>query len=187
MNSRRLVAVIGLVVSVALSTTAGAEEPKSSFEILRGDLQGIANNLTNVKMRMSNPAGAGSLTSPSGGEQTPAVACCNSNLDRIGERMRSTSQILEQLQLEFTDSKNAQGLQSLELVHREMSVVSRGLAVFKMARTADAAQQALAGLIRPFNRWREATVALEQCCSSAKAPKSRAGEPARNVASVPSE
>jgi len=177
MKVQRFAAVMGLVACCALALPGMAEEPKSPFEILHGDLKGIENNLTNVKMRMRHPSGAGSMTGPEGEPQTPGLNCCSSNLDRIEKRMRSTSQVLERLQIEYTDNKNARGLQSLEIVHREMSIVSRGLAIFKMARTNDTAKQALAGLIRPFNRWRQATIDLEKCCSGAE----------REVAAAPSE
>jgi hypothetical protein len=187
MKVQRFIAVIGLVACCALAMPGRAEEPKSPFEILHGDLKGIQNNLTNVNMRMRNPAAGGSITGAEGEPQTPGATCCSSNLDRIEKRMRSTSQVLERLQIEYTDGKNARGLQSLEIVHREMSIVSRGLAMFKMARTNDTAKQALAGLIRPFNRWRDATVDLEKCCSGAEPAESEDAKSAREVAVAPTE
>ena len=79
-------------------------------------------------------------------------------------RINEMVQTLEELDVYYADRVNSEGLEQLNIIRGELSIVSRGVAVFKMSGTNDTAGQALLGIIRPFNRLRTAVEDLEACC-----------------------
>jgi hypothetical protein len=112
-------------------------------------------------------------TEGAGREPTPAEACCDSNIERINVRLGEMVQTLEQLHLYYGDRNIPAGVEQVNTIGGELQTVSRGVSVFKMSRSPGLADQALLGLIRPFNRLREAVDDLEDCCPTEEPAGSR--------------
>ncbi len=170
-----------LILSVAFvlagdSAIAGPDdEPSSPLDRLSQNLLGIQNNLTNAKLKVRHRmGGAVSQNSGTGAENgedskdrrppTPAEACCSSNLELIQKRFGQLHREVESLYLYYADRNNSEALAVLNQIQGEMNTVAQGVAVFKMAGTVDRANQAMVGIIRPFNRLREAIEQLQACC-----------------------
>jgi hypothetical protein len=174
MNHRIATRACGFLVVLALAGVAGwagvvaDEEELPPIERLKKDLLGIQKNLTNAKGKLKRGIGGVSSTGPEGQgaerRPTPAQSCCGSNIERINMKIHMLTRTLEELQVHYVERENAEALAALDQIHAELNVVARGVAIFKMAGTRERAEQAMTGLIRPFNRLREAIDRLAACC-----------------------
>jgi len=174
MNHRIANRTCGLLVVLALAGLAGwagvaaDEEELPPIERLKKDLLGIQKNLTNAKGKLKRGMAGASPTGPDGQATkrppTPGESCCGSNIERINMKIHMLTRTLEQLHVYYAERNNAEALAALDQIHSELNVVSRGVAIFKMAGTTDRAEQAMLGIIRPFNRLRRAIEQLEACC-----------------------
>ncbi len=169
---KRRLAVTLLAMSLGLSAASSVaqepeREPTSPIERLKLDLKGIGNNITNATMRirrnmagMSKPEEQAPQPPP-----TPAETCCRPNIERINKKIEIMTRTLEQLYVYYTERRDSQALQVIDTIQAELHAISRGVAIFRMEGSKDSAQQALAGLLRPFNRLRKAIDELAACCA----------------------
>jgi hypothetical protein len=174
MNHRSANRARGFLVVFALAGLAGwaavaaDEDELPPIERLEHDLLGIQKNLTNATGKLRRGmAGVASTDAEGDGAKrppTPAESCCGSNIERINTKIHLMTRTLEQLDVYYAERRNAEALAALHEIHGELNIVSRGVAIFKMAGTRERAEQALVGIIRPFNRLRKAIERLETCC-----------------------
>jgi hypothetical protein len=178
---RRLAVAIALIGLAAGSVAHAEEEQPTLIDQLKKEMLGIQNNITNAKMRLRNPtsglASAGAAEETPDRPPTPAEACCSRNLENIRQHAESMNRTFEQLYLHYSDRNQAAALIEVDQVRGQLNVVSRGMAVFKMAGSNGQAEQALLGLIRPFNELRAGIVRLEACCPVEPAAAAESGTP----------
>jgi hypothetical protein len=170
MNRKIVIPLLALLIGLAPALAAAQErqdEPAPPIERLKQDLKGIANNITNAKMRMRQR-----MSGMSGGSDeapakppTPAEACCRSNIERINKKIELMTRRLEQLYVYYTERRDSEALLVVDTIQAELHAISRGVAIFQMEGSKDSAQQALSGLLRPFNRLRKAIDELAACCA----------------------
>jgi hypothetical protein len=171
-------AIAGLVVAGPLAAEPRDEE-LPPIERLQKGLVGIRSHLQNMSIKVRY--GMGGVSSDESAENeatgkppTPAESCCASNLERINEKIHGMTRTLEQLDIYFAERGNSEGLAVVDEIRVELNVVARGVAVLKMAGTAERADQAQIGILRPYNRLRKAVERLETCCPvEAVAPAGR--------------
>lgn len=160
-----VLALAGLVGSVGVAADRDELPP---VERMKQDLVGIQNNLTNANMKlklgMAGVSRAGAEEETAQRPPTPAESCCGGNIERINKKLHLVTRTLEELDVYYAERRNSEGLAALDQIRGELNIVARGVAMFKMAGTVDRAEQALNGIIRPFNRLREAIEQLEACC-----------------------
>ena len=163
---RRLVVAIALI-GLAVGSVAHAEEEQPTLiDQLKKEMLGIQNNITNGEDEAPEPderaliGGRGRQRAGSASD-SPAEACCSRNLENIRKHAESMNRTFEQLYLHYSDRNQAAALIEVDQVRGQLSVVSRGTAVFKMAGSNGQAEQALFGLIRPFNELRAGIARLE--------------------------
>jgi hypothetical protein len=165
--------VCGILLAIPLLGFAGIapllaeEQPLPPIERLQKSLLGMQKNLQNAKVKLTH--GMSGLAPPGGQasterQPTPAEQCCASNVERINAKAREMAQTLDQLDLYYADTQNSEGLARLDPIRGELHTVSQGVAIFRMAGNRDRAGQALLGIIRPFNRLRDAINELSECC-----------------------
>ena len=156
---------LAVVLLLSGSPVAAAEDELPPIELLQKHLLGIQKNITNVTMKVPHDwSGAGSPGGSTERPPTPAEKCCSGNIKRMNNHVREMMGTIEQLGIYFTERNDAEALMYLGQVRGELSVVTRGLAIFKMSGTVRRAQEALLGIIRPFNRLRVAIGQLHECC-----------------------
>jgi len=157
-------AVLLLAVVATAPAFAGEDEPLPPIASLEQDLLGLQKNLTSLSFRIRH--GMSGIGGPSDDSipPTPGVACCASNLERIDMKMRKMMKTLERLDLYYAARNDSEALAVLDRVRVEMNIVARGMAAFAMSETTGRAIDAQLGVIRPFNRLRDAIAALKNCC-----------------------
>ena len=174
MNRKIVIPVLTLLLGLAPALVAAQEQgreqqskPAPPIERLKQDLHGIANNITNAKMRMRQR-----MAGMSGGAEeapekppTPAQACCGANIERINKKIELMTRTLEQLYVYYTERRDSEALALVDTIRVELHAISRGVAIFRLEGSKDSAQQALSGLLRPFNRLRKSIDELAACCA----------------------
>ena len=167
-RARGFLVVLALAGLVGSTGVAADEDDLPPMERLKQDLLGIQKNLTNATGKLKRGMAGVSSTDAAGDAAerppTPAESCCGSNIERIKMKIHLLTRTLEQLDVYYAERGNAEALAVLDQIRGELNIVSRGVAVFKMAGTTGRAQQALVGIIRPFSRLRKAIDRLEACC-----------------------
>lgn len=150
-----------LAFATAAAPVKPEEPPKTPIEAMKRDVFGMQGHLQNMKVKIDRPmSGAGAA----GPGATPAESCCSGNIEHVNRRVQSMNRSIEALHVHYTERNDAEGRAALEDVRNELNIVARGVAIFKMAGTVEVAEAALAGVIWPFNRLREALDRLEACC-----------------------
>ena len=167
-------ALAGLACCMAVG--AAEEQQLTPMEQMHRSLFGIQQHITgsNVKLKLGLTGTSSNV--PDGGTErpaTPAESCCTPHIDRITKEIRELLQVMEQLGLWYAEQDHAAARAQLGQIHTELITVARGMAVFKMAGSKPRANEALQGLIRPFNRLRKAVEELEACCPLEQAADGR--------------
>lgn len=159
-----------LIAGPAPAAPAAAEqEDLAPIARLQKDLLGLQKNLSNTRIKLQQGmSGIGpSGTTPDGEPQrppTPAEACCESNLERVNQKVNSMNRMLERLDIYYAERQQTDGLAALDRIRGELNIVARGVAVLKMAGTQERATQSMYGLLRPVHELSKAITALEACC-----------------------
>ncbi len=155
---------------------AAEEEQLTPMEQMHRSLFGIQQHITgsNVKLKLAL-TGTSSNVPDVGTERpaTPAESCCIAHIDRITKEIRELIQMMDRLDLSYAEQNHAEARAQLDPIRTELITVARGMAVFKMAGSKPRAKEALQGLIRPFNRLRQAVEELEACCPLEQAANGR--------------
>jgi len=168
--ARRLAVAAALVILVAAPAPAAAEEEElAPIAQLQRDLLGAQKNLSNLKIKVQHAMSGMSRSAAAEGEApsrppTPAEACCESNLERVNQKIQSMNQMLERLDTYYAKRERTDALAALDRIRGELNIVARGVAVLKMAGTQDRAMQTLYGLLRPSHQLSKAIEELEACC-----------------------
>ena len=150
--------------------TPGAEEqeddaPLPPIERLKEELLGMQRNITSASVRIKMPlSGLSAAPTPGGRPATPAEVCCNGNLEYIRDHGGRMSYTLDVLTLYYKDRRDDEALAAIDTIRAELSAVAHGIGAFQVQPRREEAQQALIGLIRPFNRLRVAIDQLGACC-----------------------
>ena len=169
MNRKIVIGVLVLLIGLAPALVVAQEqksEPAPPIERLKQDLKGIANNITNAKMRIRRRMAGLSHADDEAPARppTPAEDCCRSNIERINKKIELMTRTLEPLYVYYTERRDSEALLVVDTIQAELHAISRGVAIFRMEGTKDSAQQALYGLLQPFNRLRKAIDELAVCC-----------------------
>lgn len=170
MNRKIVIPLLALSIGLLPALVAAQEQESASpppIERLKQDLQGIANNITNAKMRIRRKMAGMSSTGDEAPAKprTPAETCCRSNIERINKKIELMTRTLEQLYVHYTEQRDSEALLLVDTIQVELHAISRGVAIFQMEGSKDSAEQALFGLLRPFNRLRKAVDELGVCCA----------------------
>ena len=96
--------------------------------------------------------------------QTPTEKCCASNIDRMNAKLADISSALDELNLYYARKRDSQAIGVLSEIRGKAGIVAQGVAAFRQARTTARANEALFGMIRPFNELRATVEQLEACC-----------------------
>jgi hypothetical protein len=157
------------LIGLAAGPVAHAEETQPTLiDEIKENLLGIQNNISNARVRLHKPLRG--IASGSADEKVPdrpptvAEQCCSANLKNMRRHAESMNQTLEQLFLYYSDRNQAAALIELDQIREQLNVVARGVAVFRISGSNAQAEQALLGLIRPFNELRAGVARLETCC-----------------------
>ena len=176
---RRLAVTVALIGLAVGSLSHADEGSPTLIDELKKELLGIQNNISNAKMKLRNPmsgvSATGSIDKGSKRPPTPAEACCSVNLESIRKHTENLNRTFEQLYLYYSDRNQAAALIEVDQVRGQLGIISRGTAVFKMAGSEGQAEQALFGLIRPFNELRAGIGRLEACCPVEPAATAESG------------
>ena len=159
--------ILALVCCPSLARQPAADEAQlEPIERLVKDLNGIGAHYKNVKMKVGSRMAGASLVDPSTGgpPPTPAEACCKANLKIVERKLQHMARTIELLYVHYNERRDREAIGALETIRAEMQAVARGFAAFKMERTEAGGQQALLGVLRPYNRLRLAIEQLQNCC-----------------------
>ena len=169
-----------LLVCAALCGVRADPAPAPSAERIEKHLLTIQNHITNAQMRVRTGGAAGMARDGEAAADPPsslAEQCCRTNLNEIGSNLRDVTQIVDQLDVRFARERNAEALDSLKASRGWLSLMSQGLASFRLAHTPERATQALQGLVRPFNELRASLREVETCCLPPAAPPAKSAKP----------
>ncbi len=155
---------------------AAEKEERTPMEQMRRALLGIQQHITGSNMKLGRGMTGATSNVPheaTGRPATPAESCCIAHIDHITKKIRELIQMVDRLDLWYAEQDHAEARAMLGQIRTELITVARGMAVFKMAGSRPRAKEALQGLIRPFNRLRQAVEELEVCCPLEQAADGR--------------
>jgi hypothetical protein len=167
-------------IAVLCSALGAADKPAPTpFEQINQDLLHIQNHVANAGMRLRHPvvsinvkpSDRPATPGPGAGSAgTPARTCCQNNIDAVLQKVRVLNEQFDRLDVQKTGERRAEALTYLEMMRTRLDMVAQGMAAFATAESTGRANEALQGIIRPFNELRRAKDALEQCFPGASQP-----------------
>ncbi len=159
--------VLGGVVLGGMTVAGEREKEPTPIEQLNRDLLGMQRNISSSNMKVERRmAGVAPLVNDDGTTRQPTVAeaCCMPHIERINKKIGSMTRTVDRLDLEYAGAENSRGLTTVNEIRTQLTILSQGMSAFKTAESQQRAQQALQGLIRPFNRLRGGIETLQECC-----------------------
>jgi len=167
------VAVLGLVFCLTAGVAPGvlAEDETAAdpaTERIAAGFLGIQNHVGNMKMKLREGiAGVGSDAKPANpnpDREEWVDACCGFNVDKIGFWLAQIAVVVEQLERYHANARNTEALSEINTLRDGLTEVAVGMTHFARSKSQFDADQALKGIIRPFNGARDASNRLAECC-----------------------
>ncbi len=152
-----------LILGLALATPAVGEEP--SADEVRKDLKKLQDFIQNTKRRLK---GNRQFMSGPGDDvpvpSSPIEACCGHNVEVMLGLVDKMDAEFQELDLAYRKAGDERAVEINTIVRQDLEQVGIGIITFSRQPTIDLGGQALMGLIRPFNQYRESLYLLMDCC-----------------------
>jgi hypothetical protein len=169
MRASQVGAGIPLAIGLALVWAAGvaaAKEPlpDTGSALDRADraLRGMQGMILNSGSRLRK--GVHGLSSGEGIEQTPGMSCCAENMARIVQHMEAFGVAIQEFAARELQPDQHQAQAVLPLLKVEFQRMAQEIERFRTAPDEGGAQEALDRMVPPFNKMRNDTEFLRNCC-----------------------
>lgn len=154
------------VVAAAAGGMALAAPPMDEIDTA---FLGMQNNLLNMRAMLERGGGAGISRSKETAADGTALppwleSRCGHTISKVDRWLDYMASLTGQLEVYYGDKRNRDALQHLANVRGNLRQVAEGMAAIKRSPAPANAIYALDGVIRPFNRAREAAAELRGCC-----------------------
>jgi len=146
-------------------TLGGAAETQESpmLDYLDGKMVDIGAQMQNARMRLRKDF-AGVDPDVPADAQTPVILCCMANLETIHDRLLLLRAGMEQMLEFYRGQHNSTAVSILGQMSTRLDQLTTGMVYFARAPTEAQAFDALNGLIRPWNEFRNGVRTLRSCC-----------------------
>ncbi len=153
-----------MILGLAFASPAVGEEP-SAYEV-REDLKKLQDFIRNTNRRLKGNhrqfmSGPTDDRPPPG---SPIEACCGQNVDVMLGLVDKMDAEFQELDLAYRKAGDERAVEINTIVRQDLEQVEVGIIMFSRQPTVDLGAQALMGLIRPFNQYRESLYLLMDCC-----------------------
>jgi hypothetical protein len=177
-RTRRAALFVALSALVSAGGAAGDEE--TSIDRLNQQLKRIGNFTANAKVKLQNGVvGRTSTAEPGELPATPAMLCCSTNVQRIGESIVTLYKLVEELDACYAANATEASSAMTGVFFADLKTMASMLQGFADAETPRRAEGMIGAMSRTHHRMKVNARAVEDCPATSlqpPPPTDRSGE-----------
>jgi len=158
-----VVLLIALLVPSLAGPHAADEPPATSKEQLEQQLKRIGNFTSNARVKLFNGVVGRVDASAGSSAPTPALLCCEGNLNKLGESVRQVTSVIAELDACYARQGKAGSSAMTVVLTEEVRGYARSLQLFADAPGHQEATAAIQAMIRGHNRMKTRLEDVEDC------------------------
>ncbi len=152
-----------MIFGLAFASPAVGEEP--SADEVRKDLKKLQDYIRNTERRLKgNRQFMAGPNEEAPRPSSPIEACCAHNVEVMLGLVDKMDSEFQELDMSYRTAGDERAVEINTIVRQDLEQVGIGIVTFSRQPTVDLGGQALMGLIRPFNQYRESLYLLMDCC-----------------------